>query len=120
MAEVGVSVSGSPLACLLSLQGHAPAQSQSRAPMITGWEASSGRALDLLRLGALHSRQHRGQLLCFCFGLRLEPAGIPRSSLPSETAYFQSGGRPSQVWVRFNQLLKAVTGISSHAAALAA
>lgn len=45
-----------------------------RAPVIIGWEASSGRALNAVGSATPRSaapRQHRGQFLCF--GLRLRP-----------------------------------------------
>lgn len=45
-----------------------------KAPVIIGWEAFSGRALNAVGSATPRSaapRQHRGQLLCF--GLRLRP-----------------------------------------------
>ena len=65
------------VASCLSLKSAKPCwipEPRIRAPVIIGWEASSGRALNAVGSATPRSPalgQHRGQLLCF--GLRLRP-----------------------------------------------
>lgn len=96
-------VSVSLFVCFLSLQGHIGVRGRIQGSDSYRLEASSEEALNAI--GAKRSLSVP----------RTAPASAGRWSRTrsvrrrsSETDCFQSAGRPGQVWVRFNQLIKAV------------